>query len=132
MSKPTKQTEPEPVRETCRDCGGDNDRYPVFPDCMACRVRRRSPGAVVLYAAVQHVDGRPIPDVDCRRRGEWENEGPDQMYCELNMKLRSFPELSAARARVAALNREGRDDGPGGLYEGLDVSRWIVATVVSA
>ena len=26
-------------------------------------------------------------------------------------------------------NRDGCDDGPGGLYEGKDVSRWIVATV---
>ena len=130
MSKPTKQT--EPVRETCRDCGGDNDRYPIFPDCVACRVRRHPPGAVVLYAAVRHVDGCPIPDVDMRRRGEWEDEGPDGMYCEFYVKVRSFPELAAARARVAELNRRGRDGGLDGLYEWMDVSRWIVATVVYA
>ena len=132
MSKTTEQTETDfrgPVRETCRDCDGDNDRFPVFPDCMACRVRRRSPGAVVHYAAVQQVDGCLIPDVDMRRRGEWEDDGPGGTYCEFDVKPLSFPELSAALARVAELNRDGLDDGPDGLYEGLDVSRWIVATV---
>ena len=61
--------------------------------------------------------------------GEWEDAGPGGKYCEYDVKLLSFPELRAARARVAALNNNGCDDGPGGLYEGKDVSRWIVATV---
>ena len=135
MSKTTEQTETDfrgPVRETCRDCGGDNDRYPVFPDCMACRVRRRSPGAVLEYLAVQRIDGKIVPDLDSLRTREWEDDGPDGMYCEFQLKLRSFPELSAALARVAELNRDGLDLDPGGLLEGQDVSRWIVATVGGA
>ena len=129
MSKPTKQTEPEPVRETCRDCGGDNDRYPVFPYCVACWVRLRAPGVVLRYMAVQQVDGHVVPDFEMRKTMEWEDDGRGGMYCEKSMNLRSFPDLSAARARVAELNREGSDDGPDGLYEGKDVSRWVVATV---
>ena len=77
---------------------------------------------------VHLVDGKPVPDVDMRRRGEWEDDGPGGMSCEYDVKPLSFSELSAALARVAELNREPRDDGPGGMYEGKDVSRWVMAT----
>ena len=125
----TKQTETSPVRVTCRDCGGDNDRFPVFPDCVECRVRRRLPGAVVEYIASRLIDGDIQTDIDTPLQYEPVGDGE---YFELFVGPRLFPGLSAARARVAELNRRGRDGGLDGLYEGLDVSRWIVATVFAA
>ena len=114
----------EPVRETCRDCGGDNDRYPVFPDCVACRVRRRVSGAVVEYIAARLLDGDIQADIDMPHEPVGDGE-----YFELSLEPLRVTGLSAALARVAVLNREGRDGGLDGLYEGMDESRWVLATV---
>ena len=113
----------EPVRETCRDCGGDNDRYPVFPDCVACRVRRRLSGAVVEYIAARLLNGDIQADIDM----PYERVGDGHFY--LSLEPRRFTDLPAALARVAALNSEGDTGLDGPFPEAQDMPPWVLATV---